>query len=163
VSLRDKAGNVEQEEQAIVMASLITTGYEQLLEEARQEIEEIPAAEAVKLKDDAGVVFVDIRERRELEMEGRVPGSVHAPRGMLEFWVDPVSPYFRPIFGEDKKFILYCAAGWRSALATQTLQRMGLRPVAHIVGGFGAWKEAGGVVEAYIPRDAGPAKSKPNT
>jgi len=77
-----------------------------------------------------------------------MPGAFHCPRGMLEFWVDPQSPYHKPVFAQDKKFVFFCAGGLRSALATQTAQRMGLKPVAHIQGGFGAWKKAGGPVEA---------------
>lgn len=129
------------------MPSTITTGYQQLLAEARREIEEIPAAEAIKLSADPNVVIVDLRDPRELAIEGKIPGSFHAPRGMLEFWIDPASPYFKPVFGEDKKFVFHCAAGWRSALATQAVQRMGLKPVAHIEGGMTAWKAAGGPVE----------------
>jgi rhodanese-related sulfurtransferase len=93
-------------------------------------------------------VFVDLRDIRELNREGRVPGAFHCPRGMLEFWIDPQSKYHKPIFAEDKRFVFFCAAGQRSALATETAQRMGLNPVAHIAGGFGAWKAAGGPVEA---------------
>jgi rhodanese-related sulfurtransferase len=89
------------------------------------------------------VQIVDIRDPRELEREGTVPGALLAPRGMLEFWVDPASPYFKPVFAdESKQFILFCGAGWRSALATKTLQDMGMTNVAHIDGGFTAWKKA---------------------
>jgi rhodanese-related sulfurtransferase len=131
--------------------STLHKGYKELLAEAKAEIREIPAAEAVKLQGRDDVVIVDLRDPRELEIEGRIPGSFHAPRGMLEFWIDPESPYFKPIFGENKTFVFHCAAGWRSALATQTAQRMGLKPVAHIDGGFKAWKEAGGAVEKVDP------------
>ena len=134
------------------MASTITTGYKQLLDEARREITELPAEAAIKLVGDPNVVIVDIREAPELYLEGRIPGSFHAPRGMLEFWIDPASPYFKPIFGEDKTFVFHCAAGARSALATQAMQRMGLKPVAHIAGGLAAWKAAGGPVEMPPPR-----------
>jgi rhodanese-related sulfurtransferase len=92
-------------------------------------------------------VLVDIRDIRELQREGKVPGAFHCPRGMLEFWIDPQSPYHKPIFADDKKFVFFCAGGLRSALAAQTAQRMGLKPVAHIGGGFGAWKKAGGPVD----------------
>ena len=88
-----------------------------------------------------------MRDPRELEREGKIPGAFHCPRGMLEFWIDPESPYFKEQFGEDRKFVFFCAGGWRSALATKTSQDMGLKPVAHIEGGFGAWKKAGGPVE----------------
>ena len=106
------------------------------------------------------MVLVDIRDIRELNRDGKVPGAFHAPRGMLEFWIDPASPYFKPKFGEDKKFVFFCAGGLRSALAAKTAQDMGLKPVAHIVGGFGAWKKAGGPVEALqgAPRE-GEAKT----
>jgi Rhodanese-related sulfurtransferase len=89
------------------------------------------------------VVFVDLRDIRELARDGRVPGAFHCPRGMLEFWIDPLSKYHKETFAQDKRFVFFCAAGARSALATQTAHRMGLRPVAHIKGGFGAWKAAG--------------------
>ena len=128
------------------MATL-TTGYKALLDAANAEIETLSVDDAKAVHDDPDTVFVDIRDIRELQREGRVPGAVHAPRGMLEFWIDPDSPYFKPVFGEDKKFIFFCAAGWRSALATKTVQDMGLDAVAHIDGGFGAWKAAGGAVE----------------
>jgi len=102
------------------------------------------------------VQFIDIRDVRELEREGVIPGAFHAPRGMLEFWVDPSSPYHKPLFAQDKRFVLFCAAGWRSALATKTLQDMGLPKVAHIDGGFGAWKASGAPVaqKAADPRKA---------
>ena len=119
----------------------------QMLAEASAEIETISAEDAIKLKDDPSIVFVDIRDIRELARDGRIPGAVHAPRGMLEFWVDPASPYYKEIFGSGKKFAFFCAGGLRSALAAQTVQRMGLEPVCHVEGGFRAWKEAGGPVE----------------
>jgi rhodanese-related sulfurtransferase len=130
------------------MPQTITTGYKALVEAAEREIETLPAEQAIKLAGNDGVVLVDIRDIRELQREGKVPGAIHCPRGMLEFWIDPASPYHKSTFAQDKKFVFFCAAGMRSALATQTAQRMGLKPVAHIAGGFGAWKEAGGPVEA---------------
>jgi rhodanese-related sulfurtransferase len=130
------------------MPQTITTGYKALVDAAEREIETLPAEQAIKLAGNDGVVLVDIRDIRELQREGKVPGAVHCPRGMLEFWIDPASPYHKPAFAQDKKFVFFCAAGMRSALATQTAQRMGLKPVAHIAGGFGAWKAAGGPVEA---------------
>ena len=89
------------------------------------------------------VQFIDLRDVRELERDGIIPGAFHAPRGMLEFWVDPASPYHKPLFAQNKQFVLFCAGGWRSALATRTLQEMGIERVAHIEGGFDAWKGAG--------------------
>ncbi len=129
------------------MSQKITVGYKQLLAEAERAIEGVTAEEAIADAKKPDVVIVDIRDPREIEREGRIPNSFHAPRGMLEFWVDPDSPYFKPIFGEDKTFIIHCASGWRSALATETLQRMGLKPVKNLKGGFTAWKAAGGPVE----------------
>ena len=130
------------------MPQRITTGYKALCEAAEREIETLPVEEAIKLVGHKDTVFVDIRDIRELQREGKVPGAFHCPRGMLEFWIDPQSPYHKPIFADDKKFVFFCAGGLRSALAAQTAQHMGLRPVAHIGGGFGAWKKAGGPVEA---------------
>lgn len=118
-----------------------------LVESARREIEEIAPEDVVALHGRDDIAIIDVRDIRELKREGKIPGSVHCPRGMLEFWIDPESPYFKPIFGEDKRFIFHCALDWRSALATQTAQDMGLKPVAHIKGGFAGWKEAGGAVE----------------
>ena len=133
------------------MAQNITLGYRQLMADAEAAVESISAADAVTLQGRPDVVIVDIRDVRELEREGRIPGSLHAPRGMLEFWVDPQSPYHKPIFGEDKTFVIHCASGWRSLLATEVLQRMGLKPVKNLKGGFAAWKDAGGPVEAKEP------------
>ena len=129
------------------MPQTITRGYKALLDEANAKVETIPAAEAVSLLGDGSVVFVDLRDPRELEREGRIPGAVHCPRGMLEFWIDPESPYHKPVFAEDKRFVFFCAGGWRSALSAATAKEMGLQPVAHIEGGFTAWKNAGGPVE----------------
>jgi len=122
---------------------MVTKGVKQLVAEANAVIETVSQDDATKLLNNDGVVFVDIRDVRELEREGMIPGAFHAPRGMLEFWVDPDSPYFKEIFGTGKKFVLYCASAWRSALATKALQEMGLKPVAHLEGGFSAWKKAG--------------------
>ncbi len=117
-------------------------GYQELIQAAMAEIETLSLEEAQQLLNDPNTVFIDIRDVRELEREGMIPNALHAPRGMLEFWADPDSPYYKPIFGEDKKLILYCASAWRSSLATQTLQRMGVPHVCHLEGGFGAWKKA---------------------
>lgn len=87
-------------------------------------------------------VLIDIRDIRELSKSGRIVGSVHAPRGMLELWADPESPYHRDVFSKNDHLVLYCAAGWRSALATKTLQDMGMTGLAHLDGGFAAWLEA---------------------
>lgn len=136
------------------MPQNITVGYKALVEEAEREIETLPAEAAVRLAGRDDTVLVDIRDIRELQREGKVPGAFHCPRGMLEFWIDPQSPYHKPFFAQDKTFVFFCAGGLRSALAAHTAQRMGLRPVAHIRGGFAAWKEAGGQVEPPPPREA---------
>ena len=121
----------------------ITKGYKQLIAEARTKVRTLTLEEAKAKLDDPNVVFVDIRDVRELEREGMIPGAFHAPRGMLEFWVDPESPYYKDVFGSGKEFVLYCASAWRSSLAAATLQDMGLTPVCHVEGGFKAWKESG--------------------
>lgn len=118
-------------------------GYQALIANAMAQIETVPLDQAQKLLSDPDTVFVDIRDVRELEREGMIPNALHAPRGMLEFWVDPESPYYKPIFGEGKRLVLYCASAWRSALATEVLQRMGVPRVCHLEGGFSAWKQAG--------------------
>ncbi len=123
-----------------------------MLAEAEAEIETLAAADAVRLHGDPGVVFVDLRDPREVEREGRIQGAFHCTRGMLEFWIDPDSPYHKPIFAEDKRFVFYCAGGWRSALAAKTARDMGLEKIAHVGGGFGAWREAGGTVETVERR-----------
>jgi len=129
------------------MPQKITTSVRSLVENAERQIEILSAADAIALHGHDDVVLVDLRDIRELAREGRVPGAFHCPRGMLEFWIDPESKYHKSVFAADKRFVFFCAAGQRSALATQTAQRMGLAPVAHIAGGFGAWKAAGGPVE----------------
>lgn len=127
-------------------------GIKKLLEEANAEIKAVDAAEAIALHGRADTVFVDLRDPREREREGSVPDSFSCPRGMLEFWVDPESPYAKPVFAEPKKFVFFCASGWRSALATRTVQDMGLENVCHITGGFTAWRTAGGAVEEIVSK-----------
>jgi rhodanese-related sulfurtransferase len=128
-------------------------GCKQLLAEANAKIEAITVEEAIKLHDDPNTVIVDLRDIRERQRDGFIPGALHAPRGMLEFWIDPESPYHKEIFASGKRFVFHCASGARSALATATVQDMGLEPVCHVAGGFVAWKEAGGPVEAPPPRE----------
>ena len=122
-------------------------GYKELLDEARSEIRNLSAKDAIDLLKDGEVIFVDIRDIRELHREGLIPGSYHAPRGMLEFWIDPESPYHKDVFTSGKRLVFYCASGWRSALATKTAQDMGLKNVCHIDGGLSAWRNEGGEVE----------------
>lgn len=130
----------------------LKTGYKALLERAEAEIETLTAEQAATLLGDEDVQFVDIRDVRELQREGKIPGAFSAPRGMLEFWIDPESPYYKDVFGSGKRFVFYCQSGWRSALATQTVQNMGLASVCHIGGGFRGWVDAGNPVEAVEKR-----------
>jgi rhodanese-related sulfurtransferase len=134
------------------MPQNITTSVRALVENAEKVIETLPTEEAIGLHGDANVVFIDIRDIRELQRDGCVPGAFHCPRGMLEFWIDPESAYHKPLFAQDKRYVFFCAGGLRSALAAETAHRMGLRPVAHIKGGFGAWKKTGGPVEDAQPK-----------
>ena len=126
-------------------------GYQALVNQAEGEVESILPEEAMAQLNNEEVLFVDVRDVRELRREGKVPGAFHAPRGMLEFWVDPESPYFKDVFAENRRLIIYCNKGWRSALATKTLKDMGLNTLCHIAGGFGAWVQAGGPVEKTEP------------
>ena len=120
----------------------ITKGFQALVDEAMAQVTTYSVGQVRARLSDPTVQIVDIRDPRELEREGTLPGALLAPRGMLEFWVDPASPYFKAVFAdESKEFILFCGAGWRSALATKTLQDMGMTNVAHIDGGFAAWKK----------------------
>ena len=134
------------------MPQNITASVKSMVDAAEREVETLPVEDAIKLHGRDDVVLVDIRDIRELQRDGKVPGAFHCPRGMLEFWIDPQSSYHKPQFAEDKRYVFFCAGGLRSALAAQTAQRMGLKPVAHIRGGFVAWKTAGGPVEAPPPK-----------
>ena len=125
---------------------MLDKGFKQLMAEANAEIETISVHEAKELFDGGGVVFVDVRESEE-RARGAIPGSVHAPRGFLEFLVDPESPMHVPELSAGKRLILYCASGGRSTLATKTLFDMGIKDAAHIAGGYTAWVEAGGPTE----------------
>ena len=140
----------------------ITKGYKALIAEANAVITTYSVEQVrARLGQDPRLQLVDIRDPRELEREGCVPGALHAPRGMLEFWVDPESPYFKPVFAdEDKEFVLFCGGGWRSALSAKALQEMGMRNVAHIDGGFGAWKKAAAPMESYEDHKAAHAQRK---
>ena len=138
------------------MPQTITTSSRSLVEAAEKELENLTVDQAMKLHGRDDVLFVDIRDIRELQRDGRMPGAFHCPRGMLEFWIDPESPYHKQAFAQDKTFVFFCAGGMRSALAAHTAQRMGLKPVAHIKGGFGAWKKAGAPVDAPDPAPASP-------
>src|SRR5271165_3938821 len=130
------------------MPSRITYSVQQMLAEANASIKTLNLDEAQAMLGRGDVLFVDLRDPRELAREGRIPGAFHCPRGMLEFWIDPSSPYAKPQFQQDKTFVFFCAGGLRSALSAHTAQKMGLAPVAHVEGGFSAWKAAGAPVEA---------------
>ena len=124
----------------------LTTSAAQLVKVARSRIEEIETVNAISMVNNPDVVIVDLRDIRERERSGFIPGSFHCPRGMAEFWVDPQSPYFKEMFGQEKKFVFHCASGWRSALTVATLNNMGFR-CAHLKEGFSTWAEQGGPVD----------------
>ena len=137
-----------------------------MIDEAMALITTHPVAAAQALFGQPGVLFVDLRDPREQAREGVIPGAFHAPRGMLEFWVDPASPYHKPALNQpDTRYVLFCAGGWRSALAARTMQEMGVAQVAHIEGGFGAWRAAGApVADAPVgKRDKPPSTAGPTT
>lgn len=131
------------------MPQNITRGMHVLIDEANREVETLDVAQTKAALARGDAVLIDLRDPREIAREGRIPGAFSCPRGMLEFWIDPASPYAKPIFQEDRKFIFHCAGGWRSALAAKTAQDMGLKPVAHLAGGFTAWRDAGEPVETH--------------
>lgn len=138
------------------MPQTITTGYKKLLEDANARVRTVEVDEARAMIGREDVLFVDLRDPRELERDGKIPGAFHCPRGMLEFWIDPESPYAKPQFQQDKQFLFFCGGGWRSALAADIAQTMGLKPVAHLGGGFAAWRKAGAPIEAYHVKPAKP-------
>jgi rhodanese-related sulfurtransferase len=118
-----------------------------LVRAAEKEITTLSLDEVRAAMSDDNTVIVDIRDVRELWREGKIPGALHSPRGMNEFWIDPESPYHKPVFASGKRYVLYCAGAWRSALEAKMFQDMGIENVAHMAGGFSAWKEAGLPVE----------------
>lgn len=124
----------------------LKTSVAEMVAKARARIEEVETEDAMGLVGDPSVVIVDLRDVRERQRLGYIPGSFHCPRGMTEFWVDPQSPYFKDIFGQDKRFVFHCASGWRSALTVATLNDMGFE-AAHLKDGFSSWLKAGGPVE----------------
>jgi rhodanese-related sulfurtransferase len=128
----------------------VTTGYAELVEQAESEIVNLSVADALDAQS-SGALLVDLRDVREVKREGKIPGSLHVPRGMLEFWVDPQSPYHQEALTSADNLVLYCNLGWRSALAAKTLQDMGLTNVSHIHGGLEAWRDGGGLVEGGSP------------
>jgi rhodanese-related sulfurtransferase len=135
------------------MVGTITTGHKALMADAATRVTSISPEDALRKVKENNALVVDIRDPREIEREGRIPGSFSAPRGMIEFWIDPDSPYYKPVFGEDRPFIFQCASGWRSLLTTDTVQRMGLAPVLNLEGGLAAWKAAGLPIEMLEPKE----------
>jgi rhodanese-related sulfurtransferase len=130
-------------------------GFRQLVDEAKSRITTLSLDEAKARHGRPGVVFVDLRDVRELEREGQIPGAFHCPRGMLEFWIDPDSPYYKDVFAPGKQFVFYCNGAWRSALAADVAQQMGLENVVEMDGGFTAWKNAGLPVEERARKHTG--------
>jgi rhodanese-related sulfurtransferase len=130
----------------------LKTSAAEMVAAARARVKEIEVVELLAMLDDPNVVIVDLRDIRERQRSGFIPGSFHAPRGMIEFWIDPDSPYFKPVFGEDKTFVFHCASGWRSALTTATLQDMGFA-AAHLREGFSAWEKQGYPISQVEKKD----------
>ena len=133
----------------------IKRSVKQMFDESMKEVETLNVDQAKSLHGQKGVTFIDLRDPREIWRDGGVPGAINVTRGMLEFWIDPGSPYHKPFFANGDKFVFFCAGGVRSALAAKTAQDMGLTPVAHVEGGFGAWKKAGAPVETVEPKTKG--------
>ncbi len=129
------------------MAQNITKGVKALLDQANEIIDTLPVREALGLIGNDAYLFVDLRDIREIQRGGMLPGAFSCPRGMLEFWIDPESPYHKPVFDQDKTYVFYCASAWRSALAAKAAMEMGLAPVMHLEGGFSAWVRQEGPVE----------------
>jgi len=134
------------------VSQTIVKSVKDLVAEANAKIQTISLAEAEGLLSSSKHVFVDLRDIRELQKTGKIPNAFSCPRGMLEFWIDPQSPYHKEIFNQDKTYIFYCASAWRSALSTLTAQEMGLTPVCHLEGGFNAWQKAGLPIEEMPKR-----------
>lgn len=130
------------------MPQEIIKSVQEMVAEANAVITIIPVEDVKKILGSSEYVIVDLRDIRELKRSGKIPGAFSCPRGMLEFWIDPASPYHKEIFNQDKTYIFYCASAWRSALAAKVAQEMGLKPVAHIEGGFSKWEKSGGDIEA---------------
>ena len=133
------------------MAQTITKGVKALLDEANAVVKTMPVETAKDAIHDDAYVFIDLRDIRELQASGMIPRAFSCPRGMLEFWIDPDSPYHKPVFNQDKTYVFYCASAWRSALSARVAMEMGLSPVLHLEGGFTKWVEEGGPV---VPRDS---------
>jgi rhodanese-related sulfurtransferase len=138
----------------------IKKSVKDMFAEASAAIETLNVEQAQAMLGTSGVTFIDLRDPREIWRDGGMPGAINVTRGMLEFWIDPGSPYHKDFFANGDRFVFFCAGGIRSALATKTAQDMGLTPVCHIEGGFGAWKKAGAPVETVEPKLAGEGGKK---
>ena len=134
------------------MAQIISNGIKTLLEQANSVVQTMSIEAAAERFDKTDYVFVDLRDIREIHRSGKIPGAFSCPRGMLEFWIDPESPYHKDVFNQDKTFVFYCASAWRSALSAQTAQNMGLAPVFHLDGGFTAWSKANLPIEEHAQK-----------
>lgn len=134
------------------MAQIISNGIKTLLEQANSVVQTMSIETAAERFDKTDYVFVDLRDIREIHRSGKIPGAFSCPRGMLEFWIDPESPYHKDVFNQDKTFVFYCASAWRSALSAQTAQNMGLAPVFHLDGGFTAWSKANLPIEEHAQK-----------
>ena len=135
------------------MPQTITRGVKSLVAEANSIVPTLSTAEAQTLLERDDHVFIDLRDIRELQRSGKIPGAYSCPRGMLEFWIDPDSPYHKEVFAQDKTFVFYCASAWRSALAGRAAIEMGLAPVLHLEGGFSAWAKSGAPVEEVARKE----------
>ena len=129
------------------MGQNIVKSVKSLVSEANKVVNIMTVDEVKKILNKDDHIIVDLRDIRELKREGKIPGAFSCPRGMLEFWIDPESPYHKEIFNQDKTYVFYCASAWRSALSAKIAMEMGLKPVAHIAGGFSAWKKSDGEIE----------------
>ena len=134
------------------MVQIISNGIKTLLEQANSVVQTMSIEAAAERFDKTDYVFVDLRDIREIHRSGKIPGAFSCPRGMLEFWIDPESPYHKDVFNQDKTFVFYCASAWRSALSAQTAQNMGLAPVVHLDGGFTAWSKANLPIEEHAQK-----------
>ena len=126
---------------------VLKNSVQSLVNQAKKKINNIDVKDALNLHSNKQFLFIDIRDIREIQKSGRILGAKHVPRGMLEFWIDPRSPYHKEFFNDDLNFIFYCASDWRSALATKTANKIGLLNASHLVGGFNKWLEFNGPIE----------------
>ena len=125
----------------------VKNSVKELVESAKKQINNLEVSDAIKIHSDKTNLFIDVRDIREIQKTGRILRAKHVPRGMLEFWIDPESPYHKQFFNDNYHFIFYCASDWRSALATLSANEIGLLNTSHLVGGFNKWLEEKGPIE----------------